>query len=86
MKQGAVRVNMARSPLVDDHAVLRRLNSGRLSYYAVERFDREPPEPTALLLHPRVTATPHLGTFATTSLHLATSQAGKSLLAVLEVR
>jgi D-3-phosphoglycerate dehydrogenase / 2-oxoglutarate reductase len=86
MKPGAVRVNTARSPLVDDQAVLREPDSDRLSGYAVDAFDREPPEPTTLLLQLRVTATPNLGAFATTSVCLATSQAVESLLAVLEVR
>jgi D-3-phosphoglycerate dehydrogenase / 2-oxoglutarate reductase len=86
MKPGAVRVNAARSPLVDDHAVLRGPDSDRLSGHALDAFDREPPEPTTLLLHLRVTATPHLGAFAKTSVCLATSQAAENLLAVLEVR
>jgi len=86
MKPGAVRVNTARSPLVDDQAVLRGPDSGRLSGYAVDALDREPPEPTTLLLHLRMTATPHLGAFATASVCLATSQAVECLLAVLEVR
>jgi hypothetical protein len=41
---------------------------------------------TTLLLHQRVTATPHLGAIATTRVCLATSRAVESLLAVLEVR
>jgi D-3-phosphoglycerate dehydrogenase len=86
MKPGAMRVNTARSPLADDQAVLRGPDSDRLSGYAVDAFDREPPEPTTLLLHLRVTATPHLGAFATNSVCLATSQAVESLLAVLGVR
>jgi len=58
---GLVVINTARSELVDDSVMLEALNSGVVSVYAVDAFDSEPPEPSALLSHPRVIATPHLG-------------------------
>ena len=84
LPQGTVLVNTARSTLVDDDAVLAALEAGRLSVYAVDAFDSEPPEPSRLLAHERVIATPHLGGYTTTSIQRATRMAVDNLLAVLE--
>lgn len=81
---GAVLINTARSSLVDQEAVLESLESGRLSAYAVDAFDSEPPQLTLLLLHERVLATPHLGAFTGGSVRRATSEAVSNLLAALE--
>lgn len=82
----AVLVNTARSALVDADAVLAALEDGTLSAYAVDAFDSEPPELTALLQHERVLATPHIGGYTTGSVRRATTIAVANLLAVLGSR
>lgn len=84
VRPGAVLVNTARASLVDDDAVLAALESGALTAYAVDAFDHEPPELTALLRHPRTIATPHLGAFTTASISRATSAAVQNLLEALD--
>jgi D-3-phosphoglycerate dehydrogenase len=84
VRRGAVLVNTARASLVDDGAVLAALEDGRLSAYAVDAFDTEPPELTALLRHPRTIATPHLGAFTTASISRASSAAVQNLLEALD--
>ena len=84
-KPGLILINTARSTLVDDDAVLAGLRSGRVGSYAVDAFDREPPEVSELLRHPRVVATPHLGAFTSASVSNATRIAVENLLAALEL-
>jgi D-3-phosphoglycerate dehydrogenase / 2-oxoglutarate reductase len=81
--RGTVLVNTSRAALVDDDAVLAALQDGRLSAYAVDAFETEPPELNALLRHERVIATPHVGGFTGASVRRATEQAVDNLLAVL---
>lgn len=55
MKKGALLVNYARGPIVNEEAVLAALDSGRLSGYIAD-FPTE-----KLINHDRVLLTPHLG-------------------------
>ncbi|MGP4012326.1 2-hydroxyacid dehydrogenase [Streptomyces sp. 4N124] len=60
---GAVVVNAARGPLLDEDALCDALESGRLSATALDTYEREPlPAGSRLLnLAERVVLTPHLG-------------------------
>lgn len=63
VQAGLVVINTARSELVDDQVMHDALEAGLVSSYAVDAFDREPPQLTELLTHPRVIATPHVGAY-----------------------
>jgi phosphoglycerate dehydrogenase-like enzyme len=62
MRPGALFVNIARGGLVDEEALLAALDSGHIGGAGLDVFSREPPDPgAALLQHPRVLGTPHVG-------------------------
>ncbi len=65
MKNGVVVVNCARGGIIDDGALLQALETGKVAAAALDVFSVQPPGENALVRHPRVIATPHLGASTT---------------------
>ena len=60
-RKGVRIINCARGGIVDEQALLEALTSGRVAGAALDVFEQEPPGNTALIRHPGVVVTPHLG-------------------------
>lgn len=61
VKPGAILINASRGPLVEEDAVIRALESGRLSRYCADVLDVEPPRGgSRLAMHPASIITPHI--------------------------
>jgi D-3-phosphoglycerate dehydrogenase / 2-oxoglutarate reductase len=61
MKTGVRIVCAARGGVIDEEALLEALNSGKVASAALDVFAAEPPGQTALVSHPHVVCTPHVG-------------------------
>ncbi|MBD3414423.1 MAG: 3-phosphoglycerate dehydrogenase [Candidatus Aminicenantes bacterium] len=61
MKDGVVIVNAARGGVVDEKALLKALEKGKVRAAAMDVCETEPPENFELIDHPNVLATPHIG-------------------------
>jgi D-3-phosphoglycerate dehydrogenase len=61
MKRGVRILCTARGGIIDESALLAALESGQVAGAALDVFASEPPGETALVGHPKVIATPHVG-------------------------
>ncbi|MBT8221094.1 MAG: D-2-hydroxyacid dehydrogenase [Bacteroidia bacterium] len=61
MKEGVVIVNAARGGVVDEQALLTNLESGKIKAAALDVFVGEPVPNQALLDHPQISVSPHIG-------------------------
>ncbi|MFX1604384.1 MAG: hydroxyacid dehydrogenase [Promethearchaeota archaeon] len=60
MKKSAYLINTARGGVVDEKALLKALNEGKIAGAALDVFENEPPLDWELVKHPHIVATPHL--------------------------
>ena len=62
MKEGVRIINCARGGIIDEAALLKALDAGKVAGAALDVFEKEPPDfSLPLLKHKKVVLTPHLG-------------------------
>lgn len=83
MRSDAVLINTSRGGLVDEHALIAALASGRLRGAALDVFTDEPTVPHQLRALPNVVLTPHVGGLSDRSIRRMTQEATSHVLGVL---
>ena len=61
MKDGSAIVNAARGGVVDELALINALDDGKLAFACLDTFENEPKPEIKLLMHPKISLTPHIG-------------------------
>ena len=61
MKDGSVIINAARGGVLDEVALVNALDSKKLSFACLDTFENEPRPEVKLLMHPKISLTPHIG-------------------------
>ena len=61
MKNNVRIVNAARGGVIDETALLDALNNGKVAAAALDVFENEPTVNPAILSHPKIALTPHIG-------------------------
>ena len=85
MRPGAIFVNTARGPIVDEDALLTALNGGRLYGTGLDVWCEEPPLEAgdALLSHPRLVGTGHYAWFSGPASRELQRRAAENMVAML---
>lgn len=61
MKKGSAIVNAARGGVIDEVALVEALDNGTLAFAALDTFENEPKPEVKLLMHSKISLTPHIG-------------------------
>jgi len=61
MKQGVIIINVSKSGLIDEQELISALNTGKVRAAGLDVFENEPSPLPALITHPKVSVSPHIG-------------------------
>ena len=61
MKDGVGIVNCARGGVIDEVALVKALDSGKVAFAGLDVFESEPKPEMAILMHSKISLTPHIG-------------------------
>ncbi len=61
MKDGVMIVDVARGGVMEEAALLRALDSGKVAAAALDVYEKEPPVDWSVPKHPNIIAVPHIG-------------------------
>ncbi|GAX81228.1 hypothetical protein CEUSTIGMA_g8660.t1 [Chlamydomonas eustigma] len=86
IKRGARIINVARGGVICEKSLLQALESGQVAQAALDVYKEEPPnfETNALIRHPRVICTPHLGASTAEALEGVALEVVEAVLDALE--
>ncbi|MBN2149483.1 MAG: hypothetical protein JW726_18995 [Anaerolineales bacterium] len=84
MKRGVYLIDAARGGIIDETALLGALESGQVAAAALDVFATEPPGLSALVAHPKVVVTPHIGAQSAEAQDRAAEDIASEVLNVLQ--
>lgn len=61
MKDGVGIINASRGGIIDEVALIDALESGKVAFAGLDVFEEEPKPAIQVLMHPKVSLTPHIG-------------------------
>ena len=83
VKPGVRIINTARGELIDEAALVRALDEGRVAGAGIDVFREEPPGENPLLTHDKIIVTPHLGALTEEAQERVAVDVAEEVLAVL---
>jgi len=61
MKKGSSIINASRGGIIDEKELIRNLDSGKIKFAGLDTFENEPTPSLSILMHPKISLTPHIG-------------------------
>ena len=86
MKDGVRIINTARGELIEEAALIRALDDGKVAGAAIDVFREEPPGENPLLKHDKIIVTPHLGALTEEAQERVAVDVAQEIVAILQGR
>ena len=83
MKEGAVIINAARGGVIDEVALVDALDNNKLAFAALDTFENEPKPEIKLLMHPKISLTPHIGAATLEAQDRIGTELGQQIISIL---
>tara|TARA_A100001011_G_scaffold171091_2_gene179969 strand:- start:812 stop:1762 length:951 start_codon:yes stop_codon:yes gene_type:complete len=83
MKEGTVIINAARGGVIDEVALINALDNNKLAFAALDTFENEPKPQIKLLMHPKISLTPHIGAATLEAQDRIGSELGQQIISIL---
>jgi len=61
MKKGSSIINASRGGIIDEKELIRNLDIGKIKFAGLDTFENEPTPSLSILMHPKISLTPHIG-------------------------
>ena len=61
MKNGSAIINASRGGIIDEVELIRNLDIGKIKFAGLDTFENEPNPSVSILMHPKISLTPHIG-------------------------
>jgi D-3-phosphoglycerate dehydrogenase len=84
MKDGVYIINCARGGVVDEDALLKALNSGKVAGAGIDVYVEEPTKNLELVSHPNVSVSPHVGASTAEAQERVGSEIAEKIVAALK--
>jgi D-3-phosphoglycerate dehydrogenase len=84
MKQGAGIINASRGGVIDEVALVDALESGQLAFAGLDVFESEPSPEIRLLMHPKISLSPHIGAATAESQNRIAMELAEQLISLLK--
>ena len=83
MKKGAAIVNASRGGVIDEVALVDALDNNKLSFACLDTFENEPKPELKLLMHSKISLTPHIGAATLEAQDRIGTELGQQIISIL---
>lgn len=83
MKDGSAIINAARGGVIDEFALVSALDSNKLAFACLDTFENEPKPEVKLLMHPKISLTPHIGAATLEAQDRIGEELGQQIISIL---
>ncbi|HMC00440.1 MAG TPA: D-2-hydroxyacid dehydrogenase [Flavobacteriaceae bacterium] len=84
MKDGVILVNAARGGVIDEVALVKAIESGKVARAALDVFEKEPTPEIQLLMNPALSLTPHTGAATNEAQDRIGSELASQIISILK--